>query len=558
MRRSLGSSTVLPTLLASSAFFALACGDDEPRVPVRVPTDPGTGTREEAPFEPRRGESFASGTHQVSVEGVSIPDAALAHALLVLDLDADGDRDALLLRSDASAGTVGVSVAIREGAAFRVRAPSPLPLEGCTVRSATLAHPTRSSFVAEVQTECAPSPNAATPSPTPTPEQRTHRWILSNEPAPRVRLVTSTRGETVLSFAFEDLDDDRHEDVRATVSVAGRELALRWLDRPGGLALDAGEPATSVRAAMSESRELGASLARALCRGDAASLRVGPGSWGLDCPEELLGAARVAETDAWLRAGRLEEALLAIDAGAVASAEALDAAAAPGITATRLPFAYRGEPSLDVAHVALAFVASSEAPPALRVEGASIDRVARDGSATPGDALPAPIRSSDDPPWVLTRVRSRSCAVDVTLASFRDGVLGGVHELVDPTACADDARSGEWRALGWAPQGILVARLGERRVLPITTEGLAAGAPVVLEADAPWPAPALGARITSDGSTWILERREGVLHVRDGRASLWRPSGWSEGEPPSAAAISPDGREVAVLRGDAIWILSAP
>src|SRR5690606_7646162 len=136
------------------------------------------------------------------------------------------------------------------------------------------------------------------------------------------------------------------------------------------------------------------------------------------------GAARVAETDAWLRAGRLEEALLAIDAGAVASAEALDAAAAPGITATRLAFAYRGEPSLDVAHVALAFVASSEGS-ALRVEGASIDRVARDGSATPGDALPAPIRSSDDPPWVLTRVRSRSCAVDVTLASFRDGVLGG-------------------------------------------------------------------------------------------------------------------------------------
>ena len=253
--RSLGPSAVLPALLASSAFLVLACGDDEPLVPVRVPTDPSADTREEAPFAPRRGESFVSGTHQVSVEGVAIPDAALAHALLVLDLDADGDRDALLLRSDPSAGTVGVSVAIRESAEFRVRAPSPLPLESYTVRSATLAHPTRSSFVAEVQTECAPSSNTATstatPAATPTPEQRTHRWILSNEPAPRVRLVTSTRGETALSFAFEDLDDDRHEDVRATVSVAGRELALRWLDRPGGLALDAGEPATSVRAAMS-------------------------------------------------------------------------------------------------------------------------------------------------------------------------------------------------------------------------------------------------------------------------------------------------------------------
>jgi hypothetical protein len=555
-RRSLGASSTSSALFVGSALvvgFALGCGDDEPRVPVHVPNDPGADPRAEAPFEPRRGESFASGTQQVSVEGVAIPDAALAHALLVLDLDADGDRDALLLRSDPSAGTVGVSVAIREGAAFRVRAPSPLPLEGCTVRSATLAHPTRSSFVAEVHTECAASAGVNA-----TPERRTHRWILSNEPAPRVRLVTSARGEAALSFAFEDLDADEHEDVSATVSVAGRELALRWLDRPGGLALDADEPAASVRAAMSESRELGASLARALCRGEAASLRVGPGSWGLDCPEELLGAARVAETDAWLRAGRLDEALLAIEGGAVASAEALDAAAAPGITATRLAFAYRGEPSLDVAHVALAFVASSEGPPALRVEGASIDRVARDGSASPGDALPAPIRSSDDPPWVLTRVRSRGCAVDVTLASFRDGTLGGVHELVDPTACTEDARSTEWRALGWAPQGILVARLGERRVLPITTEGLAAGTPVPLEVDAPWPAPALGARITPDGSAWILERREGVFHVRDGRASLWRPSGWSEGEPPSAAAISPDGREVAVLRGDAIWLLSAP
>jgi len=552
LRRSFGASASSSRFAGSMLLaFALACGDDEPRVPVHVPTDPAADTRAEAPFEPRRGQSFASGTHQVSVEGVAIPDAALAHALLVLDLDADGDRDALVLRSDPSAGTVGVSVAIREGAAFRVRAPSPLPLEGCSVRSATLAHPTRSSFVAEVHTECASDG-------TTTPELRTHRWILSNEAAPRVRLVTSTRGETSLSFAFEDLDADEHEDVHATVSVAGRELALRWLDRPGGLALDADEPATSVRAATSESRELGASLARSLCRGDAASLRVGPGSWGLDCPEELLGAARVAETDAWLRAGRLDEALLAIDGGAVASAEALDAAAAPGVTATRLSFSYRGEPSLDVAHVALAFVASSVGPPALRVEGESIDRVARDGSASPGDALPAPIRSSDDPPWVLTRVRSRGCAVDVTLASFRDGALGGVHELVDPTACVEDAGTTEWRALGWAPQGILVARLGERRVLPITTEGLAAGTPVALEADAPWPAPALGARITPDGSAWVLERREGVLHVRDGRASLWRPSGWSEGEPPSAAAISPDGREVAVLRGDSIWILSAP
>lgn len=559
-------SFALFVLFVLVVLSAAACSDDAPRVPVRTHDDPGSTPRDEAPFEPRRGESFASGTHQVSVEGVAIPDAALAHALLVLDLDADGDRDALVLRSDPTAGTVGVSVAIREGGAFRVRAPSPLPLEGCTVESATLTHPTRSSFVAEVRTTCAPTsangalptPPTAAPSAGPTTELRMHRWILSNEAAPRVRIVTSTRGETSVAFAFEDLDDDEHEDVRATVRVLDSDVVLRWLDRPGGLALDAGEPATTVRAAMADARELGASLARALCRGDAAMLRIGPGSWGLECPEDLLGAARVAETDAWLRAGRLEVALLAIDAGAVASTEALDAAATPGVTATRLPFTYRGEPSLDVAHVALTFVASEVGPAALRVEGASIDRVARDGTSTPADALPSPIRSSDDPPWVLTRARSRGCAVDVTVALFREGALGGVHELVDSSICGDDTRVGEWRALGWAPQGILVARLGDRRVLPVTTEGLAAGDPVAVDADAPWPAPALGARITPDGSVWILERREGVLHTRDGRTSLWRPSGWSEGESPSAAAVSPDGREVAVLRGDAIWILSAP
>ncbi|MCB9598894.1 MAG: hypothetical protein H6722_21845 [Sandaracinus sp.] len=530
-------------------LLALACGDDEgPRVPMPLATTDDVPTPTDTGFEPRRGETFPQGVASVSVEGLSVPDAATTHALLVSDLDGDGDRDALLLRVDVARQVVGVSVAIREGGAFRVRAPSPLPLEGCVVEAASLTHATRSSFVAEARTRCTAEG---------VDESRTMRWILSNEAAPRVRLVTSTRGETTLSFAFEDLDDDGHEDVRGTVGAAGRETTLRWLDRPGGLALDRAEPAASVRAAMADAREQGLALARALCLGDDATLRLGPGRWGLDCPEELLGAARIAQTDALLRAGRLVEALAAMDGGAVASAEALDAAARSGVTQTRLPFAYRGEPSLDVTHLALGFLVS-EGAPELRVQGASIDRVGRDGQARPADAEPPLLRSGDEPPWTVVRTRGNGCGAEASLALFLGGTLGGAHEvtIAQPDGCEDeDARP--WRIVGWAPQGLLAARLGERRVVPITTDGLPAGDPVVLDADAPWPAPARGGRVTPDGDTWILERPEGVLVFSGGRVELWRPEGWAQGPAPSAAAVSADGTEVAVLRGDAIWILSS-
>ncbi len=579
----------MPSRLATSALVVLlACGDDEPRVPIATPDEPRSTEAAPPAFTPREGERFVGGTRQIAVEGLALPDVDQTHALLAIDLDGDGDRDALFVRVDAARDVVGVSVALREGGAFRVRASAPLALEGCTLESATLRHPSPSSFVAEAVARCTTAGGPSTGGPS--GESRTHRWILSNEEAPRVRLITSTRGETAIDFAFVDLDEDGHEDVRATLRVAERELTLRFLDRPGGLALDRAEPAASVRAAMRESREAGGALARATCRGEDATLRLGPGAWGLDCPEELLAAGRLARDDALLRDGRLVDALLAVDVGGSVSTEALDAVAAPGVTMRRIPYAYRGEPSLDARHVALAFLtteserteaehdeserteaehdesehggaergesepAEVELTAALRVEGASVDRVDRDGATRPADALPPPIRSGDRSPWVVVRAQPRGCGAMLSLARFEGGTLGAPREVALDVACAQEG--GALRVLGWAPQGVLAADLERRVVLPLTADGLAAGAPVSLDADAPWPAPARGGRITPDGERWILERAEGVLVFEAGRVALWRPEGWAEGPPPAAAAISADGREIAVLRGDSLWVLT--
>lgn len=544
-------------LLARLSLFLLAplalvaCGDDDaPRVPLRTTELTPPTEADDAAFEPRRGESFATGMHGIQLEGLAVPGAAKTHALFVIDLDRDQDRDGLLVRVDETGARVGVVVATRDGGQFVLRELSPLPLDGCTVAEASITHVTPSSFVAEARVTCPATSEATTES------SLTHHWLVSQEAVPRARLLVSTRTPATLRFAFEDLDDDGHEDVRGTLALDGRELALRWLDRPGGLAFDASEPSATLEAAMRESPELGASLAAALCRGDQAVVRLGPGTFGLECPEAMVGAARVAETDALLRAGRLVDALVAIDRGGLASPAALDAAAQPGVVMERSPFPYRGEPSLDAAHLALAFVGTD-----LRVQGASIDRVSPDGSASPADAELPPIRSSDEAPWTLVRLRAEPCGgARVSLAAWRDGTLGPEHELAldvcDPTAAPTDARS-PWRVLGWAPQGLVAARLGQRRVLPVTSDGLAAGAPMELDADAPWPAPVRGPRITPDGSTWILERAEGVLVFRDDAVSLWRPEGWSDGPAPTAAALSQDGATIAVLRGDAIWILRA-
>jgi hypothetical protein len=118
----------------------------------------------------------------------------------------------------------------------------------------------------------------------------------------------------------------------------------------------------------------------------------------------------------------------------------------------------------------------------------------------------------------------------------------------------------EWAVLGWAPQGLVAASGDLLRVVPLNAFAKPAGRPIDLSAGSPLPAPVRGARITPDGSRYVIPHLEGVV-VRDwrkGGAGLWlRPTNWNAvpGQLRSIA-ISPDGQRVAIQKGSEIRLLT--
>ena len=259
-----------------------------------------------------------------------------------------------------------------------------------------------------------------------------------------------------------------------------------------------------------------------------------------------------------LQAGELVDALAALEGGAPIPDDALDAAAASGIEATRLT-RWRGTPDAATTHTALAF----DADGGLIVRGVTAERHGPAGGVTPADALPAPVR--DPGGRFFVRGLRRTCAgveAELLPASQVGPGAGFAPAQRRPVAeaplegCTRPPESTLWRALGWAPQGLVVGRPGARWVAPLTADGLPAGDPVRLETGDPPPAPLQGGRVTPDGESWIVETPWGVLVTRRGRSELWRPAGWTDAPPPRAAALSQDGERVALLRGDEVFLLA--
>jgi hypothetical protein len=118
----------------------------------------------------------------------------------------------------------------------------------------------------------------------------------------------------------------------------------------------------------------------------------------------------------------------------------------------------------------------------------------------------------------------------------------------------------EWAVLGWAPQGLVAASGDLIRVVPLDAFAKPAGAPIDLSISSPLPAPIRGARITPDGSRYVIPHAEGVV-IRDwrkGGSGLWlRPEDWDTvpGEIQSIA-LSPNGRQIALQKGSEIRLLS--
>ena len=115
-----------------------------------------------------------------------------------------------------------------------------------------------------------------------------------------------------------------------------------------------------------------------------------------------------------------------------------------------------------------------------------------------------------------------------------------------------------WRALGWAPQGVLVARGTELRLVPLDLAGRPAGDPVALELGDAIPAPIAPGHATSDARAYAYAVPGGVVIVELSPARgavLFRPAGAQPAEGTAIdVAISPSGRRVAwIASGRVRW-----
>lgn len=419
---------------------------------------------------------------------------------------------------------------------------------------------------------------------------RTNVWLVTIEAQPRVReritvLPPNDRSPQAieLDLGIEDRDADGYEDIVADVRIGETEVPLAWLNRPGGFARDPSQPETALgeladaawasldsnlpSAQKSALSVLDAFIA--LCR-ESGAARIGlSGTQGLQCQQSAATARAVSVAIvAAIRRGTFVRALELQRwwEGTAAQPtpeerELVKAAWRKAKASTRASWRLIDTESSTVS---LHFLDGDT----LAIDGRSPRKVqlstgqeTRLGSTE----VVAPIRSPDG------RFAVRS--VRVTCAGF-EAELGPAlgrqthRALIERrpgtipcrTPIDRPASVFEWAVLGWAPQGLLAASGDLLRVIPLNERAKPAGRPIDLSPGSPLPAPIRGARITPDGSRYLIPHTEGVVvrEWRKGGVGLWlRPADWSAipGELRSAA-ISPDGRSIALQKGNEIRLVT--
>ncbi len=523
------------------------------------------------------GEAFEAGQVEVPVEAATLVlDAGYALGALRLDLDRDETLDALVV--SASAEQVRLIAAYSRGQTVESRSiDSFLVPRDCLEATAVLVQLSQSLVGATIRHAC--------------PEgTRENLWIVSLETQPRVReRITvlppdaSSPDAIEVTLGVEDRDSDGYDDVIAQTRVGSVQVPLAWLDRPGGFARDVSQPENTLQELATQAADLLAtkpSEAEALASGVVAAFRA-------LCRES--GNARLGVSGI--------EGLQCLSSPATALAVGVGAAAAIGrgdiIRALELSRCWE-QPSTrptaaDRALVDAAWAAANakskaewkkvdaEASPVqLRFENAETLWVG--GSPARTIELASGVRrtvpsSLPASPIVDPEGRFQVIGVRVTCAGFEaeispvrgrqsHRVLIERRPQASPCKTPIDRPSSplEWGVLGWAPQGLVVARDDRLRIVPLNSLAKPAGAPFDLKSGAPLPAPIRGARITPDGERYVLPQTQGVL-VRDtrgqGRAVWLRPPDWDQ--VPGAVgstAISPDGKQVALQKGNEIRVLT--
>jgi len=591
-------TVLVPALLMSSCV----CGGDTVVPDHRPPATP-TSTPEPTALAPFSASEHPDGTRQLLLEGASVVvEAGAIRASGLFDFDRDGDRDALLVVLDGS--SLRVLHAGREAGDTFV-APTELAshaVEGrCTLARAELVGLSPQIVLARGELGCDVEPS-----------QHSLAWVISSDERPRALEVielSGSDGET-LSFEASDRDGDGHDDVAFDVRVASQggpvSVSLPWVSRAAGLAREGNEPDATIAALSTRARERlrrdpsaaraladqAISLREALCReSERPRLHVG-GAAGLPCRDaHAAGRAHAVRAAALVRelgTGPLAdldaldvaiEATLALDRGGL-TVRPVDRALSHDAwsrVATTPPGAVRPYGGGEVAPV------STRAAPRLStlgfldeerllVRGPSA-RVLRLGGEevviedAPAGAEDARLLDADARLELVSI--ERRCEGNVLVLAPAGGVVdaltGSRREVLAsprpaPLACPPLTEAlrlddGGLVALGWAPQGIVLAR-GTRLVLvPLDVAGAPAGPASELGPEVPPPVPLLPGAAVADAQAHALALPFGLLVIdREARsATLYRPSGF---EPPAGLAVdvalSPSRSRLAWLCGGTV------
>lgn len=523
------------------------------------------------------GKRFEPGQVEVPIgDSTLVLQAGYALAALELDLDGKDPLDALVVSADPeeirlqAAYPRGLSVVARDIDSFLV------PTH-CAEPVAQIRQLSPSLVAARVDHGCEGG-------------RRVNLWLVTIEAQPRVRERVTALPPNDRSVApievdlhVEDRDADGYEDVVADVRVGEAQVPLAWLNRPGGFARDASQPegaladlanvAWKLRSsdpATAEKQALAVLDAFiALCR-ESGAARIGlSGTHGLQCQQSPATARAVSVAIAGaIRRGAFVRAFELTRWWEGTATQPTPEERELVQAAWRKARAIKGASWRSLGYESAPAALHFRDPDTLVIEGRASRAVQLStGTSTPlsgAEILPA-IRDPQSR-FAVRTVRATCVGFEAEVGPLRGRQTHRVPIDRRPgtvpceTPIDRPASVFEWAVLGWAPQGLLAASGDMLRIVPLNELAKPTGSPIELSPGSPLPAPIRGARITPDGSRYVIPHAEGVV-VRDwqeGGAGVWlRPADWSAvpGELRSVA-ISPDGRLVAVQKGSEIRLLT--
>jgi hypothetical protein len=530
---------------------------------------------EEGAAELPVGQTFGPDQVEVQVaESTLVLQAGYALAALRLDLDGSEPIDAVVVSADPqevrlqAAYPRGLDVVSRKIGSFLV--PS-----HCTEPAAEVRQLSPSLVGVRVEHTCETG-------------KRTNYWLVTIEAQPRVReritvLPPNDRSSAPidLDLRVEDRDADGYDDVVAEARIGETVIPLTWLNRPGGFARDVSQPeATLKELADGAWASLRSDLAGAqrdalavldafvaLCR-ESGAARIGlSGTQGLQCQQSpaTARAVSVAMTAA-IRRGSFVRALelqrwWEETQPTPEERELVQAAwrkAKANATATWRTVDTEGGLASLYFRDADTLVIEGRTPRAIQLSSGFETRLSE------ADVVP-PVRDAEGR-YAVRSVRATCVGFEAEVGPLRSKQSHRVpierrsSNVPCKTAIDRPASAFEWAVLGWAPQGLLAASGDLLRIVPLNAFAKPAGSPIDLSTGSPLPAPIRGARITPDGSRYVIPHAEGVVmrDWRKGGAGLWlRPTDWNAvpGELRSIA-ISPDGQRIAIQKGNEIRLLT--